>query len=72
MLFRRKRKTPTMILARLEESILALRHLQRQGQPGAEVSMNICLEQWGAAWARLQLEAYEREALDRQSPDYHG
>lgn len=72
MLFRRKRKTPTMILARLEESILTLRHLQRQGQPGAEVSMNICLEQWEATWRRLQLEAYEREALDNQSPDYHG
>jgi hypothetical protein len=61
-----------MILARIEESIRTLRHLQRQGRPGAEVSLNICLEQWTAARDRLQLEAYEREVLDRQSPDYEG
>lgn len=61
-LIRRKRRTHTMILARLEESILTLRHLQRQGQPGAEVSLNICLEQWQTAWDRLVLQAYENWA----------
>lgn len=72
MLFRRKRRTPSMVLARIEESILTLRHLQLRGQPGAEVSMNICLEQWATAWNRLQLEAHEAQARDNQSPDYHG
>jgi hypothetical protein len=71
-LIRRKRRTHSMVLARIEESILTLRHLQRQGQPGAEVSLNICLEQWQTAWDRLVLEAYAREVLDIQSPDYHG
>ena len=71
-IIRLKRRTPAQVLARIEESILTLRHLQRQGQPGAEASMNILLEQWATAWSRLQLEAYEREALDRGSPDYHG
>lgn len=71
-LIRRKRRPLSVLLARIEESILTLRHLQRQGQPGAEVSMNICLEQWQTARDRLVLEAYQREVLDLQSPDYHG
>lgn len=69
---RSKRRAHTMILARIEETILTLRYLQRAGQPGAEVSLNICLEQWQAAWDRLVLESYERWARDRGSPDYHG
>lgn len=71
-MFRRRQRPRTMILARIEESILTLRHLQRAGQPGAEVSMNICLEQWQTTRDRLVLEAYQREVLDLQSPDYHG
>lgn len=70
-IIRLKRRTPAQVLARIEESILTLRHLQRQGQPGAEASMNILLEQWQAAWDRLKLE-HDREVLDNQSPDYHG
>ncbi|MEV0237521.1 hypothetical protein [Nonomuraea sp. NPDC050786] len=51
---------------------MTLRHLQLQGRPGAEVSMNICLEQWARAWDRLVLEEYERQVTDLASPDYHG
>lgn len=72
-MFRRsKRRTRSVILGRIEESIRTLRYLQRCGQPGAEVSLNIVLEQWQIAWDRLVLESYERWARDNQSPDYHG
>lgn len=69
---RRKRRPISVLLARLEESIMTLRDLQRRGQPGAEVSMNMCLSQWQAAYDRMRLEAYEREVRDLESPDYHG
>jgi len=72
VLIRRKRRAISVLLARLEESILTLRHLQRQGQPGAEVSMNMCLSQWQAAYDRMRLEAYEQEVRDLESPDYRG
>jgi hypothetical protein len=56
----------------MEESLITLRDLQRRGHPGAEVSLNMILEQWLVAWDRLVLESYERWARDNQSPDYHG
>ncbi|MEV0151562.1 MULTISPECIES: hypothetical protein [unclassified Nonomuraea] len=51
---------------------MTLRYLQLQGQPGAEVSLNICLDQWRVARDRLVLAEYERQVRDLASPDYHG
>lgn len=66
----RRKRGHSLVLARYEESILTLRHLQRQGRPGAEVSLNICLEQWLVAWDRLVLESYERWAREHGSSEY--
>lgn len=70
---RRKRaRMLARVLRLLEDLMREARRGQTAGDPTAERSMNVALDDWATTRDLITLAAYEDWVMDHESPDYHG